>query len=49
MKALVIGATGRVGTEVVKALLQRGADVRALTATQAGVRFLTLSRSLSAT
>ena len=31
MKVLVIGATGRVGTEVVKALLQRGAGVRALT------------------
>jgi uncharacterized protein YbjT (DUF2867 family) len=29
MKVLVIGATGRVGTEVVKALLLRGADVRA--------------------
>ena len=34
MKVLVIGATGRVGTEVVKALLQRGADVRALTRKQ---------------
>lgn len=31
MKVLVIGATGRVGIEVVKALLQRGADVRAFT------------------
>jgi uncharacterized protein YbjT (DUF2867 family) len=31
MKVLVTGATGRVGSEVVKALLQRGADVRALT------------------
>jgi uncharacterized protein YbjT (DUF2867 family) len=31
MKVLVIGATGTVGSEVVKALLQRGADVRALT------------------
>jgi uncharacterized protein YbjT (DUF2867 family) len=31
MKVLVVGATGRVGTEVVKALLQRGARVRALT------------------
>lgn len=34
MKVLVIGATGRVGSEVVKALLQRGADVRALTRKQ---------------
>lgn len=34
MKVLVIGATGRVGTEVVKALLQRGAGVRALTRKQ---------------
>ena len=34
MKVLVVGATGRVGTEVVKALLQRGADVRALTRKQ---------------
>ncbi len=34
MKVLVIGATGRVGTEVVKALLQRGADVRAMTRKQ---------------
>lgn len=34
MKILVIGATGRVGTEVVKALLQRGAGVRALTRKQ---------------
>src|SRR5215469_467802 len=31
MKVLVIGATGKVGTEVVKALLLRGADVRAFT------------------
>lgn len=31
MKILVIGATGRVGIEVVRALLQRGAEVRALT------------------
>lgn len=31
MKVLVIGATGRVGTEVVKSLLQRGAGVRAFT------------------
>ena len=31
MKVLVIGATGRVGNEVVKALLQRGAGVRAFT------------------
>ena len=31
MKVLVTGATGRVGSEVVKALLQRGVDVRALT------------------
>src|ERR1700748_2680315 len=30
MKILVTGATGRVGGEVVKALLQRRADVRAL-------------------
>jgi uncharacterized protein YbjT (DUF2867 family) len=30
MKVLVTGATGTVGGEVVKALLQRGADVRAL-------------------
>jgi uncharacterized protein YbjT (DUF2867 family) len=34
MKVLVIGATGTVGSEVVKALLQRGADVRALTRKQ---------------
>ena len=34
MKILVTGATGRVGSEVVKALLQRGADVRALTRKQ---------------
>ena len=34
MKVLVIGATGRVGTEVVRALLQRGAGVRALTRKQ---------------
>jgi uncharacterized protein YbjT (DUF2867 family) len=34
MKVLVTGATGRVGGEVVKALLQRGADVRALTRKQ---------------
>lgn len=34
MKVLVIGATGRVGTEVVNALLQRGAGVRALTRRQ---------------
>lgn len=34
MKVLVIGATGRVGTEVVKALLRRGADVRAFTRKQ---------------
>ena len=31
MKILVTGATGTVGSEVVKALLQRGAEVRALT------------------
>lgn len=31
MKVLITGATGRVGSEVVKALLQRRADVRALT------------------
>jgi uncharacterized protein YbjT (DUF2867 family) len=34
MKVLVIGATGTVGSEVVKALLRRGADVRALTRKQ---------------
>ncbi|MFZ0305839.1 MAG: NmrA family NAD(P)-binding protein [Terracidiphilus sp.] len=34
MKVLVIGATGRVGIEVVKAALQRGAGVRALTRKQ---------------
>jgi uncharacterized protein YbjT (DUF2867 family) len=34
MKVLVTGATGRVGSEVVKELLQRGADVRALTRKQ---------------
>jgi uncharacterized protein YbjT (DUF2867 family) len=34
MKVLVIGATGRVGSEVVKALLRRGAGVRALTRKQ---------------
>jgi uncharacterized protein YbjT (DUF2867 family) len=34
MKVLVIGATGTVGSEVVKTLLQRGADVRALTRKQ---------------
>ena len=34
MKVLVTGATGRVGGEVVKALLQRGAGVRALTRKQ---------------
>ncbi|MGH9328416.1 MAG: SDR family oxidoreductase [Terriglobia bacterium] len=34
MKVLVTGATGRTGSEVVKALLERGADVRALTRTQ---------------
>jgi uncharacterized protein YbjT (DUF2867 family) len=34
MKVLVTGATGRVGSEVVKALLQRGAGVRALTRKQ---------------
>ena len=34
MKVLVIGATGMVGTEVVKALLLRGADVRAFTRKQ---------------
>jgi uncharacterized protein YbjT (DUF2867 family) len=34
MKVLVTGATGRVGSEVVKALLQRGAKVRALTRKQ---------------
>jgi uncharacterized protein YbjT (DUF2867 family) len=34
MKVLVIGATGTVGSEVVKALLQRGAGVRAFTRNQ---------------
>ena len=34
LKVLVIGATGRVGREVVKALLQRGAGVRAFTRKQ---------------
>ncbi|QNI30363.1 NmrA family NAD(P)-binding protein [Alloacidobacterium dinghuense] len=34
MKVLVTGATGTVGGEVVKALLQRGAEVRALTRKQ---------------
>jgi uncharacterized protein YbjT (DUF2867 family) len=34
MKVLVTGATGTVGSEVVKALLQRGADVRAFTRKQ---------------
>ena len=34
MKVLVTGATGTVGREVVKALLQRGADVRAFTREQ---------------
>jgi uncharacterized protein YbjT (DUF2867 family) len=34
MKVLVVGAAGRVGSEVVKALLQRGAGVRALTRKQ---------------
>jgi uncharacterized protein YbjT (DUF2867 family) len=34
MKVLTIGATGEVGGEVVKALLQRGAGVRALTRKQ---------------
>jgi len=34
MKVLVTGATGTVGSEVVKALLQRGAHVRALTRAQ---------------
>jgi uncharacterized protein YbjT (DUF2867 family) len=34
MKILVTGATGTVGSEVVKALLQRGAGVRALTREQ---------------
>ncbi|HUO15899.1 MAG TPA: NmrA family NAD(P)-binding protein [Verrucomicrobiae bacterium] len=34
MKVLVVGATGRVGNEVVKALLQRGAGVRAFTRKQ---------------
>jgi uncharacterized protein YbjT (DUF2867 family) len=34
MKVLVIGATGKVGSELVKMLLQRGASVRALTRRQ---------------
>lgn len=34
MKVLVTGATGRVGGEVVKTPLQRGADVWALTRKQ---------------
>jgi uncharacterized protein YbjT (DUF2867 family) len=34
MKVLVTGATGRVGSEVVKELLQRGVEVRALTRKQ---------------
>ena len=34
MKVLVTGATGTVGSEVVKALLRRGAQVRAFTRTQ---------------
>ena len=34
MKVLVTGATGRVGSEVVKSLLRRGAGVRALTRKQ---------------
>ncbi len=34
MKVLVTGATGTVGSELVKALLQRGAEVRAFTRTQ---------------
>ncbi|HEX6563693.1 MAG TPA: NmrA family NAD(P)-binding protein [Chthoniobacterales bacterium] len=34
MKVLVTGATGRTGSEVVKALLRRGAEVRALTRKQ---------------
>lgn len=34
MKVLVTGATGTVGSELVKALLQRGAQVRALTRNQ---------------
>jgi uncharacterized protein YbjT (DUF2867 family) len=34
MKVFVTGATGTVGSEVVKALLQRGTDVRALTRKQ---------------
>src|ERR1700747_3928294 len=34
MKVLVTGATGTVGSELVKALLQRGAAVRALTRKQ---------------
>ena len=34
MKVLVVGATGEVGSELVKALLQRGAEVRAFTRKQ---------------
>lgn len=34
MKVLVVGATGLVGSEAVKALLQRGAVVRAFTRKQ---------------
>jgi uncharacterized protein YbjT (DUF2867 family) len=34
MKVLVVGATGLLGSEVVKALLQRGAEVRAFTRKQ---------------
>ena len=34
MKVLVIGATGKVGSELIKVLLQRGAGVRALTRRQ---------------
>ena len=34
MKVLVTASRGRVGSEVVKALLHRGADVRALTRKQ---------------
>ncbi|MGC2002118.1 MAG: NAD(P)H-binding protein, partial [Candidatus Acidiferrales bacterium] len=34
MKVLVTGATGTVGSELIKALLQRGTDVRALTRKQ---------------
>ena len=50
MKVLVTGATGTVGSELVKALLQRGAEVRAFTRTQPKPGgFQPRSRSLSGT